>query len=240
MKLPPRQFDAAQAPGFFLSRIQIKARPARGAHNRSVIHWQAAMSEAVHALPAPNVDTRRIPGNKGIWVGITCEFVEFVVLFAVYFISRAHFPEAFHEGAQRLSTVAGTVITLLMITSSYFIACSVNAIRLGKNRLATGWLVAGLIVALGYPVTKVLEISWNLAQGIDGGSGIFFTVYYYLTFNHLVHATWGILGILWVLARLVVGGYSADDHAGLEALASYWHATDIIWLVIFPLFYVLA
>ncbi len=182
----------------------------------------------------------RIPGNKGMWVGITCEFVEFAVLFAVYFIARAHFPEAFQAGAQRLSVLAGTSITLLMVTSSYLIACSVNAIRHGRQRSAVNWLVAGLVVALGYPIAKVLEIDWNLAHGINGESGIFFTVYYYLTFNHLVHATWGILGILWVLARLLCNGYSADDYAGLEALASYWHATDIIWLVIFPLFYVLA
>ena len=188
----------------------------------------------------PVEEGRRIPGNKGIWVGITCEFVEFIVLFAVYFIARAHFPDAFHEGAQRLSVVAGTVITLLMVTSSYFIACSVNAIRLDRRRAAVAWLVAGLVVALGYPLAKFLEISWNLAHGIDGSSGIFFTVYYYLTFNHLVHATWGILGILWVLARLLFHGYTAEDHSGLEALASYWHATDIIWLIIFPLFYVLA
>lgn len=183
---------------------------------------------------------RRIPGNKGIWVGITCEFVEFLVLFVVYFVARAHFPESFEQGSDRLSRVAGTIITLLMVTSSFFIACSVATMRAGKRRQSIYWLVAGLLVALGYPLAKYLEISWNLAHGINGESGIFFTVYYYLTFNHLVHATWGILGILWVLARHLAGGYSADDHAGLEALASYWHATDIIWLVIFPFFYVLA
>ena len=190
--------------------------------------------------PAIAEEGRHIPGNKGIWVGITCEFVEFLVLFAVYFISRAHFPEAFHEGAKHLNTIAGTVITLLMISSSLCIARSVNSIRQSHHQAAVAWLVGGLVVALGYPVAKVLEIQWNLAHGIDGGSGIFYTVYYYLTFNHLVHASWGILGILWVLARLIFHGYSAEDHTGLEALASYWHATDIIWLVIFPLFYVLA
>ena len=188
----------------------------------------------------PLVQARRIPGNKGIWAGITCEFVEFVVLFTVYFVARAHFPDAFHEGAQRLSLVSGTVITLLMVTSSYFIACSVNAMRNGRQRSSLGWLIAGLIIALGYPIAKFFEIRWNLAHDINGSSGIFFTVYYYLTLNHLVHATWGILGILWVLARMLFHGYSPEEHSGLEALASYWHATDIIWLVIFPLFYVLA
>ena len=89
----------------------------------------------------PPQQARRIPGNKGIWAGITCEFVEFVVLFTVYFVSRAHFPDAFHEGAQRLSLVSGTIITLLMVTSSYFIACSVNAMRNGRQRssLSAGW-----------------------------------------------------------------------------------------------------
>jgi len=200
------------------------------------------MAAAVLQVPPdiPVAETRRIPGNKGIWVGITCEIVEFIVLFAVYFIARSHFPDAFHEGAQRLSLVSGTVITLLMVSSSYFIACSVNAIRNGHQRSSVFWLVAGLIVALGYPIAKYLEIRWNLAHDINGSSGIFFTVYYYLTFNHLVHATWGILGILWVLPRLLFHGYTAEDHSGLEALASYWHATDIIWLIIFPLFYVLA
>jgi cytochrome c oxidase subunit 3 len=199
------------------------------------------MTANAAVLPAADLrETGRIPGNKGIWVGITCELVEFTVMFVIYFIARAHYPEAFHEGAERLNRTAGTVITLLMVTSSYFIARSVYAIRAGERRRSIGWLAAGLVAALGYPVAKVLEVTWNLAHGIDGGSGIFFTVYYYLTFNHLVHASWGILGILWVLARHVAGGYSAEDHAGLEALASYWHATDIIWLVIFPLFYVLA
>lgn len=199
-----------------------------------------AATLALELPPSQPLARGRIPGNKGIWVGICCEFVEFLVLFIVYFVARSHFPESFEQGADRLSRLSGTVITLLMVTSSFFIACSVNTMRAGQRQRSIYWLIAGLIVALGYPVAKVLEINWNLAHGINGESGIFFTVYYYLTFNHLVHATWGILGILWVLARHLAGGYSSDDYVGLEALASYWHATDIIWLVIFPFFYVLA
>lgn len=191
--------------------------------------------------PAADGRSAWIPGNKGIWVGITCEFVEFALMFAVYFIARAHYPEAFVNGSALLSKTAGTTITVLMVTSSFFVACAVAALRAGRpRRQAIAWLVAGLVVALGYPVVKVVEITGNLAQGIDGSAGIFYTVYYYLTFNHLVHACWGILGMVWVLVRLVLGGYNQEDHHGLEALASYWHATDVIWLILYPLFYVLA
>ena len=199
-------------------------------------------AEVLSTLPeaAGRDEVARIPGNRGMWAGIGCEFVEFGVLFLVYFIARAHFPEAFRHGSDRLSWVAGTAITLLMLTSSYCVAASVLAIRAGRRQASRRWLVGGLLVALGYPLAKFLEIRWNLAHGIDGEAGIFFTVYYYLTINHLVHASWGILGMVWVLVRHLDGGYDADDHAGLEALACYWHATDIIWLALFPLFYVLA
>ena len=111
--------------------------------------------------------------------------------------------------------------------------------RAGRRRSSILWLLAGLVLALAYPATKLAEIQWNLAHGINGQAGIFFSVYYYLTFNHMVHAFWGMLGILWVLARHLTGAYSQHDHDGLEALACYWHATDLIWLVIFSFFYVL-
>ncbi|MCB1922335.1 MAG: cytochrome c oxidase subunit 3 family protein [Gammaproteobacteria bacterium] len=193
-----------------------------------------------HTVMPPSESGGRIPGNRGIWVGITCIFVEFGVLFMVYFVARAHFPEAFHSGAERLSRTAGTVITLLMISSSFSVAAAVVSMRAGQQRASLRWLVVALLLALGYPLTKYLEIRWNLAHGVDAQAGVFVGAYYYLTLNHLVHASWGILGMLWVLFRHVTGAYSAHDYGGLEALASYWHATDIIWLVIFPFFYVLA
>ncbi len=182
----------------------------------------------------------RIPGNRGIWVGIACVFVEFGVLFIVYFVARAHFPEMFRNGAELLSRTSGTLITLFMISSSFCLAASVVSIRNGERKTSLRWLIGALVLAFGYPITKFFEIQWNLAHGVDAQAGVFVGAYYYLTLNHLVHASWGILGMLWVFVRHAAGVYSAEEYSGLEALASYWHSTDIIWLVIFPFFYVLA
>jgi cytochrome c oxidase subunit 3 len=64
-------------------------------------------------------------------------------------------------------------------------------------------------------------------------------MYYYLTFNHLVHVVWGCLGLIWAILRTSFGAYSPEDHEGLESATLYWHATDLAWIVIFPLAYVL-
>lgn len=193
----------------------------------AVVSFQATPAEA------------GIPGNRGIWAGILAEMTEFALLFSVYFVARAHFPEAFREGPERLSLLAGTFNTVLMISGSYFVANAVLAIRRGENRESTRWLLLVLLCGLGYLLTKTFELRWNVAHGITGETGVFFTVYYYLTFTHAVHVVWGIIGLGWVILRTRTGAYTATEHEGMEAFASYWHATDLVWLVIFPLLYVL-
>lgn len=194
------------------------------------------------AVAAPVLATRDsgIPGNRAIWVGIFAEMTEFALMFLVYFIARAHHPEAFHQGPAKLWTLAGVLNTLIMLTSSFLVAGAVHAVRSDRLRPALIWLSLALFTGLGYPLMKVLEFRWNLTQGLTGQGDVFQLAYYYLTFNHLVHVSWGLLGMVWVLARLATGAYTGgENHRGLIAFASYWHATDLIWLMIFPLFYVL-
>lgn len=210
-----------------------------------VPEWDAALIPSATlndgAVAAPALATRDsdIPGNRAIWVGIFAEMTEFALMFFVYFIARAHHPGAFHQGPAKLWTLAGVINTLIMLTSSFLVAGAVHAVRADRQRPALIWLGLALVTGLGYPLMKALEFRWNLAQGLTGQGDVFQLAYYYLTFNHLVHVSWGLLGMAWVLARLATGAYTADNHRGLIAFASYWHATDLIWLMIFPLFYVL-
>lgn len=180
-----------------------------------------------------------IPGNKGMWAGILCEMTEFAVLFAVYFTARVFFPQEFSTGPQRLNLHAGTLNTLLMISGSYFVVNAVIAIRQNRPDLSVRWLYLVLLAAAGYMVTKYFEFGWNTAHGVSVGNGAFFTVYYYLTLTHMVHVGWGMIGLCWVIFRTHGGAYTPAGHEGLESFASYWHATDLVWLIIFPLLYLL-
>lgn len=203
-----------------------------GVMNRACTEPPVATTEA-------DIDSRRIPGNSGIWVGIFCVLVEFLMLFIVYFVAKVHHPEAFEVGPDKLLTLAGVSITLLLLTSGYSMVKAVESIRRDKPGLAFRWIVAAFLLGCGYPLVKFFEIRWNVAHGVDGQTGIFYTVYYYLTLNHLVHVFWGLLGLAWVAFRTRRGSYSSGEYSGLEAAAVYWHTTDVIWLVIFPFFYIL-
>ncbi|HEX5636945.1 MAG TPA: cytochrome c oxidase subunit 3 family protein, partial [Gammaproteobacteria bacterium] len=187
----------------------------------------------------PDTQARRIPGNRGIWVGIFCVLVEFTVLFSVYFIAKAHHPDAFRAGPDRLLTTAGVAITLLLLASGYCMVKAIEVIRVNRHRAAALWVLAAIVLGLGYPAVKFFEINYYIADGIVGRAGIFYGTYYYLTLNHLVHVGWGLMGLIFVAMRSAMGKYNAGNYSGLEAAAMYWHTTDILWLVIFQLFYVL-
>ncbi len=161
------------------------------------------------------------------------------MLFTVYFVSKAHNPEAFSHGPDKLFTLAGTTITLLLLTSGYCMVKAVKAIRRDEHKVSLRWILGAIFLGLGYPIVKYFEINWNIAHGVDGETGIFYTVYYYLTLNHLVHVCWALIGLGWIAIRTGFGSYTSDNYRGLEAAALFWHTTDVIWLVIFPFFYIL-
>ena len=193
----------------------------------------------VNSATGPQQQNQRIPGNSAVWVGIYAEISEFAFMFLIYFIAKVHYLELFQQGPQKLNTLAGTLNTLALLTSSYCVAKAMAAIRRGCRAGAIHWLWGTIGCALSYLAVKAWEYQWNSARGFEVTTDLFFTLYYYLTFNHFLHVAWGGCAVLWVIYRLHRGDYDADNHEGMEAVACYWHMIDLVWIVIFPLLYVL-
>jgi cytochrome c oxidase subunit 3 len=180
-----------------------------------------------------------VPGNRGIWVGILCELTEFALMFVAYAWFKLTHPADFHNGPAMLNTAAGVANTVVMLTSGYFAVRALAAIRRNEVTGARNWLIATLVGGIAFLVIKAFEFRWNIDHGVVGTGNSFVAMYYYLTFNHLVHVVWGCLGLIWAILRTSFGAYSPEDHEGLESATLYWHATDLAWIVIFPLAYVL-
>ncbi|MGV2872315.1 cytochrome c oxidase subunit 3 family protein [Colwellia sp. E150_009] len=181
----------------------------------------------------------KIPGNKAVWVGIFAELTEFALFFIIYFIAKAHYPEQFNQGPLQLNTLAGTLNTVALISSSYFVAKALASIRVNKPDESIKWLWRAILCGGIYLVIKVWEYHWNVDQGIQTNTNKFYTLYYYMTFNHLLHVGWASGSLIWAIFQLKSGRYTQSNHLGLTAIASYWHMVDLAWVIIFPLLYVL-
>ena len=197
------------------------------------------MNEIAYSIPQFSTKTRKIPGSLAIWAAILSEMSEFAIMFIVYFLAKVHNPEIFAKGPLRLSTLAGTGNTLIMLTSSFFVVRAVIAMRANKPEICARWLWGAVISGGLYLVIKVFEYQWNTSQGLATETNIFYGVYYYITFNHFLHVGWGSVAIIWVIYRVNTGIYSQYEHEGLINIAVYWHMIDLAWITIFPLLYVI-
>lgn len=180
-----------------------------------------------------------IPGSLAIWAAILAEMSEFGIMFLVYFIGKVHHPQMFADGPLKLNTLAGTLNTLVMLTSSFFVVRAVIAIRANDMPQSVRWLWGAVIAGGVYLVIKIFEYRWNLSQGISVETNLFYGVYYYVTFNHFLHVGWGSAALVWVIFRINTGIYTPTEHEGVLNIAVYWHMIDLAWITIFPLLYVI-
>lgn len=178
-------------------------------------------------------------GNFAIWFLIYIEFTEFAFFFVVFLIGKSHYPEIFYQGPTRLNTIAAMFNTLILITGSFFVARAVSAIKSDQREKTILFLWLTFAMGGAYCLVKLWEYQWNVQSGFDSSSNYFFGVYYYLTFNHFVHVLMAMSVILWVTIGMHLGHYDSRHHSTLESAGLYWHMIDLVWIVIFPLLYVL-
>lgn len=190
--------------------------------------------------PVASQQTRRgLPGDLAMWCFIFAELLVFGIFFLVYAFTRANNVELFNASQLELDRVSGVINTVLLITSSYFVVRAVETIRHGDNQSCARWLVAAMACGGGFLVLKLVEFAAKVGAGISMSTNTFYMFYLFLGFFHFMHVVLGmvILGAIALKARRE--GYSAHDHAGVETGASYWHMVDLVWIVLFPLIYVL-
>ena len=180
-----------------------------------------------------------LPGDFAIWIFIFAELLVFGVFFLSYAFARANNVELFDEYQQTLDRESGAINTIILITSSLFVVRAVNAIRHNAARLCARWI--GLAVLLGgvFVYLKLLEFGAKHADGITLSTNTFYMFYLSLTFFHFMHVLMGMVILAVVAVKARQGAYSAENHAGVETGASYWHMVDLVWIVLFPLVYVM-
>lgn len=179
-----------------------------------------------------------LPGDLMIWLVILLELATFAIFFVVFAFVRALNVEAFNAAQALLDVDAGARNTLLLLTASWCVVRAVHALREGASQRARGWLLGALLTGTGFLLQKGWEYADKAREGhMLGGDSLFFDLYYILTGFHALHVVVGLLALAIMAWR--VGRPAASTQHSLETAAAFWHLVDLLWLVLFPLVYVM-
>jgi nitric oxide reductase NorE protein len=181
----------------------------------------------------------RPPGDLAIWIFIFAELLAFGIFFVAYAFARAHNVELFNASQLHLNRESGAINTLVLIISSYFVVRAVAAIKQGLSVSCMRWLLATIGMGGIFVLIKLAEFREIFSAGISLSTNTFYMFYLSLTLFHFMHVLMGMVILSFVAAKAQRGGYSADSHTGVHTGASYWHMVDLVWIILFPLVYVI-
>lgn len=181
----------------------------------------------------------KLPGDLAMWFFILAELTVFALFFIGFAISEQQNLTMFAEGKAELHQSSGLINTIALITSSFFVALALNVMNKGQSKQASLFLVIAKLVACIYIWVKISEYLLLFEQGIDIETNTFFTLYFLITAFHLMHVLLGMVILAFINYRAIKGQYSSDNLSGFESGASYWHMVDLLWVILFPLIYVI-
>ena len=190
-----------------------------------------------------------VGSRMGMWLFLFTELLLFGGMFLLYSVYRFEYAEQFHIAAKELNIILGTFNTAVLLTSSMTMALSIVAIQRNQKTLSLVLQIITIFLALFFLVNKIFEWSAKIHHGIYPGSEellsrssgeiLFFGLYYVMTGLHGVHVIVGMF-LIAIMTRMTRKDLiTADNYVRLENIGLYWHLVDIIWIFLFPLFYLI-
>lgn len=191
-----------------------------------------------------------LASKTGMWLFLFTEMLLFGALFVVYSVYRYANSEAFHLASTELDVTIGTINTIILLISSATVAMSITAIQEKKKKLALALLSVTVVCGLVFLVNKYFEWGHHIHEQLYPGSEVlmqrgygdimFYGLYYFMTGIHALHIIIGLIFLSFVIVFIIKDDIKHDDFVVHENGGLYWHLVDLIWIFLFPLFYLIA
>ena len=217
-----------------------------------------------HAEHFPDAPSERRAAQLGMWLFLANELLLFGGLFCAFAVYRHLYTDTFrYLAAVHLDAKLGTLNTVVLLVSSFTVACGVHFARQRKTKL-TGWmLIASIALAELFLAIKYLEYSHKLREGllpgryftfdlthlepvrgvdlanVGPGAPMFFVLYFFITGLHGLHVAIGIVVLGWMAFRAFRGEFARRNETPVELAGMYWHLVDLVWIFVYPLLYLL-
>jgi len=202
-----------------------------------------------------NLETQKVHGidymgkKIGMWFFLFTELLFFGGMFLLYSVYRYRFPADFHIAAMDENLLIGSVNTAVLLTSSLSMALSVSAVRRGNKKLSALLQVITILFGVVFLVNKYFEWTAKIFNGIypnspvllqySKGQILFFSLYYVMTGIHGLHVLIGTVVISVMVVFTLREVITQTNFSKLENTGLYWHFVDIVWIYLFPLFYLI-
>lgn len=184
-----------------------------------------------------------------MWLFLFTEVLLFGGMFLLYSVYRSRFTLDFHDAASELNIILGSANTIVLLTSSLSMAMAITAIERGDKRLSIILQSVTILLGVVFLIDKYFEWGAKFHHGIYVGSDVltakghgwilFYSLYYVMTGLHGLHVLIGIVLLGIMLFFTVSGVIDRTDFVKLENAGLYWHLVDLIWIYLFPLFYLI-
>lgn len=185
----------------------------------------------------------------GMWLFLYSEIILFGGLFVLYAAYLYRYPEFFAEGGRELNRVIGTINTIVLLVSSFTVAASITAIQRNAKKQTVGLLIFSILCGVVFLVNKYIEWGAKIHHGIypnsevlvsgEPGVNIFFGLYYTITGLHGLHVIIGMVLLSISLILVLTNKVTSESFSMLDNAGLYWHLVDLIWIFVFPLFYLI-
>lgn len=189
----------------------------------------------------------RVGIKIGMWLFLYSEIILFGGLFVLYAAYLHEHPQSFAAGGKELNRVIGSVNTMVLLISSFTVAASITAIQKNSRKIAGGLLAFSIFCGCIFLTIKYFEWGAKIHHGIypnsdtlvngEPGLNIFFGLYYVITGLHGLHVIIGMILLSISLVLVLTGKINASGFSMLDNSGLYWHLVDLIWIFVFPLFY---
>lgn len=198
-------------------------------------------TQAAHPVAAPGGEVRggHVPGEPGIWIFILGDMAVFAVLFGTFLVYRSKDVELFDSSQLHLNTTFGLINTLLLLVSSMLVVLAVSAVRRETPRPAPLLIAGAIACGLAFSVLKVVEYVGKIDAGITPQTNTFYMFYFLLTGLHWFHLLLGLAVLSYLLISARRKSHDARQLAWFEGGGCFWHMVDLLWIVLFPLIYLL-
>ncbi|NQX97622.1 MAG: cytochrome c oxidase subunit 3 [Flavobacteriales bacterium] len=179
------------------------------------------------------------PGGILIWFLIILELFTFLGAILIFVYYRKNMLKEFTESKAFLNPIIGTINTIVLITSGYFMAISIHKLRANDNQKSAFFMLIGTLLGIIFLGIKGLEFYHKIELGIGFNYNTFFTFYWLMTGFHFIHVLFGVGLLSYMYFAVKNRKYSVKEMFDVEASAAYWHMCDLIWILIFPILYLI-